>query len=442
MALWDDMKDPATKSIKCPGCAGNLLFDVSLKKNICHTCGNMYEPNSNVLAGSAPIRDTGIADEMDTNKIEYQCDNCGAVVVTDKNTAATFCSYCGSPTLISRRLSQEFHPDVIIPFKITKDKAIAECKKWIKKNKYRPSDLYKRINLEKITGLYVPFWLIDADCHTVAIGEGRKYVRNRGRNGYIATQINRDIEFHMSKVPFDGAKHIDNLLMKALEPFDYSEMVKYSDTYLPGFYAERYDESFFDITERAQMRIDSYARGIVKNLSLNQFDYVDFRSTDSFSLNYSQLYALLPVWFLRFEYDGEYYTFGVNGQTGEAGGSMPFSENKQKFRVALEALMFAPVVLFEIVGLFLFIQFIYTQMIVMMIVIMIVVIITTFVFIGNRMKRAAFNASNPIDSPPPVEHYINFEKRMHMESHDRTLGFVKTDDDNSVDGMFDSLFSE
>lgn len=417
MALWDTMVAESTKSIKCPGCASNLIYDASICKNVCRSCGNIYQPGDSLeLAGTAPIRDRGEADEHESNKIEYVCDGCGAVVVTDQNTAATFCSYCGSPTLIGRRLHQEFRPDVIIPFKITKEKAIELCNEWIETNKYRPNDLTKKINLQKITGLYVPFWLIDADCDTEITGEGRSHADN----GYMSTYIDRNLKFHVSKVPFDGAKHIDNILMKALEPFDYDELVYYNDMYLPGFYAERYDESFFDITERAQMRIDAYAREIVRLLSVNEYDEVNFKSSDSFSYNYSQLYALLPVWFFRFEYEGFYYTFGVNGQTGEVGGSLPYSKKKQKARMGLEVLKWIPAVLALIVVGIISLVFDFPQLAM----ISFLGALSVFSVAVYKVKKAGFDAMNPIDSPPPVEHYVDFKSKVQMKKKDKLLGFI------------------
>ena len=46
------------------------------------------------------------------------------MVTTDKYTSATYCAYCGSTAIHKKRLSSEFNPDRIIPFKIDKEDAI------------------------------------------------------------------------------------------------------------------------------------------------------------------------------------------------------------------------------------------------------------------------------------------------------------------------------
>ena len=63
--------------------------------------------------------------ETSVEYVNYNCPDCGAVIITDENTAATFCVYCGNTSIIKSRLSGEFAPSKIIPFKKTKEDAIA-----------------------------------------------------------------------------------------------------------------------------------------------------------------------------------------------------------------------------------------------------------------------------------------------------------------------------
>ena len=47
----------------------------------------------------------------------YRCPDCGAEIVADENTSATFCIYCGNTAIIKSKLSGKFAPSKIIPFK-------------------------------------------------------------------------------------------------------------------------------------------------------------------------------------------------------------------------------------------------------------------------------------------------------------------------------------
>lgn len=65
----------------------------------------------------------------------YHCNTCGAELVADEYTSATFCSFCGNPTLVEDRLKGEFKPSTIIPFKINKDKAVEIYKTGVRKDR-------------------------------------------------------------------------------------------------------------------------------------------------------------------------------------------------------------------------------------------------------------------------------------------------------------------
>jgi len=60
---------------------------------------------------------------------EYECENCGAIVITDKDTTATSCSICGAAVVQGDRLTGKLAPGKAIPFTIRKDEARKEFKK-------------------------------------------------------------------------------------------------------------------------------------------------------------------------------------------------------------------------------------------------------------------------------------------------------------------------
>lgn len=52
--------------------------------------------------------------------IMYTCPSCGAQIVTDETTAASFCYYCHNPIVLEEKLRGEFKPDYVVPFQIDK----------------------------------------------------------------------------------------------------------------------------------------------------------------------------------------------------------------------------------------------------------------------------------------------------------------------------------
>ena len=328
------MSENIADTLKCPHCAANLFFDSTSGRAVCKFCGSYFDPR--VLQLSFTFEEKNDEKDIDDSKMqEFTCNSCGATVITDENTAATFCCYCGSPALAGHRLRREFKPDFIIPFKLTREQAEEKFLEWGKSNKYVPRGFMDKENIKKLTPLYVPFWLVDSECDANFYGTGTIY-SNHDRTRTIFS-IERDITFHLKQVPFVGAKKMNRLLMEAIEPFDYSEMVPYNDAFLPGYYAERYNLTPNDMAQNVTWRLESYARQSCEALN---FEYSDTRMADGFidikDVKYS--YALFPIWFLNYQQDGVYHGFAINGQTGEACGKLPFSKIKRI--VALSKIVF------------------------------------------------------------------------------------------------------
>ena len=330
MAIWDSQ----TTALNCPTCGDALKFDSNIKASVCRSCGNVYEPGTLNLTGKLKFVDVDEASEEEENKREYICDACGATIVTDENTAVTFCAFCGNPTVVGRRLTKQFRPDYVIPFKIQRDTAVKNFIDWAK-GKKAPRDVYSEKNIKKITGLYVPFWLLNAECIATAGGLG--YVQD-DESVRTVFQFSRKMSFKVKNVPFDGCIRISNFLMEGIEPFDFSELRPYDDTYLPGYYVNRYDRNALDLTEIIDIRISrfaQYAGEILAKTKTSDTDVrytsVDSDSSTSYIKNMTQSYALLPVWFLNYEYKGESYQIAINGQTGLVSGELPEKKSDNAF---------------------------------------------------------------------------------------------------------------
>ena len=130
---------------KCPSCGANVKFNPTTQKWDCEYCGNSYE-----IGEFEKQQEKETKENLDFEIDEYTCPNCGATVVTDANTVATHCVYCGNTTIMKNRLQGEFKPDKLIPFKTTKEEAIEEFKKNVKKRWFAPSDFHDEKNIEKI----------------------------------------------------------------------------------------------------------------------------------------------------------------------------------------------------------------------------------------------------------------------------------------------------
>ena len=156
---------------KCPTCAAPIFFNPTLGKWKCNYCDNEFtleEMQKYNNASNQKYNEKAQTQvESDINKqdntvyVAYNCQNCGAEIITDEQTAATFCVYCGNTAILKNKLSGAFAPSKIIPFKKEKQLAIDSFKALSKGRPLMPKEFNDVKNIEKITGVYIPFWLFD-----------------------------------------------------------------------------------------------------------------------------------------------------------------------------------------------------------------------------------------------------------------------------------------
>lgn len=317
-------------STKCPSCGGNLVFSVSEQALTCSFCGNSFSPEKLDLLKQIKIYDTETSDTKENDKNEIVCNACGARVITEKNTTSTFCAFCGSPSLVTQRLTKRFRPDYVIPFKITKEEAQRKIREFAKTGKYVPGDFFANRNLKRLTGVYVPFWLMNSRCKLHANGIAFKnHIDGRDKYNIIS-----DMDIRFKNVPFDGAIDFEDDLMESVEPFDYSELKPFTTSYLQGFYAQRYDLTADRLSDRILGRLQRYGRESV-GASLAGYDAYENSICLARPYELQQSYAMLPIWLMTYEYGGRIYKIAVNGQTGKVDGFLPVNKFKRAMRIAL-----------------------------------------------------------------------------------------------------------
>lgn len=322
------------KTYKCPACGAPIEFDGQAGKMVCQYCQTEVEVSE--MNQASNLYDEDVVDETPEDKEYcsfdgYKCDSCGAEIVTDEHTSATFCSFCGSPAMIKGRLSGALKPQMVIPFRIQKDGAVAAYKKWTGKGLITPSGFRKQSTIEKITGMYVPFWLYDynADAHVQAHCTKKRRDR-RGDTVYEHTdhfQVGRHVRADFDKIPTDASEKMDDRTMDLLEPYNYGELTAFQMPYLSGYQSEKFSYDSNQLASRAEARVRQYimteARG-----TINGYATVNVVSQNVKMTRRRASYTLLPVWILNYTYRGKMYTFAMNGQTGKIVGKLPKSFGK------------------------------------------------------------------------------------------------------------------
>lgn len=323
---------------KCPCCNAGLTFGGDEQNLTCEYCDNTFEIEAVRAFNEAPEEgrreeftwDT--ASEQEWSEAEQQfmrlfcCPSCGGEIIANENTAATFCPYCENPTILPARLSGGLKPDAVIPFQTDKEDAKAAFLKLCKGKPLLPRKFTARQRLEKITGMYVPFWLYDCQADFDGSYKATRIHRwSDATYNYTKTDhflLRRSAGAAFGGIPMDGSSKMEDAFMESIEPFDYAQLMDFDTAYLTGYLADKYDISPEEGKERIRKRVDQSIRDQLQSSFLGYATVIP--TGRDLKINHSKAkYVLLPVWILNTRYQDKVYTFAMNGQTGKMTGSFP-----------------------------------------------------------------------------------------------------------------------
>lgn len=320
---------------KCPCCGAGLHFSGPEIKLTCQYCDNTFELEAVQAFNESEqthadhwesSANTAWTQEEQNVVATYTCPSCGGELMTDENTAATFCPYCGNPTVLPGRLSGGIRPDAVIPFRTTKDDAKKAFLELCKGKPLLPREFTAEHRLEKITGIYVPFWLYDCDS-----GFDARYSATRVHHWsdanyrYTRTEhflLLRSADARFSHIPMDGSSKMDDTIMESIEPFDFGELIDFDTAYLTGFLADKYDVEVQVGHDRVRQRVSQSMDDLVAPTMIGYASVIPTSKNVHVDHGCAK-YVLLPVWMLHTKYRDKTYVFAMNGQTGKMTGTFP-----------------------------------------------------------------------------------------------------------------------
>ncbi|MBR5316049.1 MAG: hypothetical protein IKU44_04580, partial [Firmicutes bacterium] len=310
------------QDFKCPCCGGAVEFNAGTQNLKCPYCDSEFdiaalqqkekelsEKKEDSYSWEEKASNHWSADE-EAGLVVYACKSCGGEIVGDENMGATQCPYCGSQVVLSGKFAGDLKPDYVIPFKMDKKKAKAAFEEFISSKQFVPKMFKSQKHIEEIKGIYVPFWLFDAEAsgdasYDATISES--YVQG----DYEITKIEhysatRSGSMEFANVPVDGSSRIADDMMESIEPFDFSEAVAFDTAYLAGYAADKYDVDGEESIVRANQRIKSSLELALKETVTGYSKRGRVRYYDDVTTEWSSVdiqkgkckYALYPVWML------------------------------------------------------------------------------------------------------------------------------------------------
>ncbi len=301
----------------------------------CSNCGT--ENASGVDAEGVGIDPTATTTQQ-ASVMSFRCEQCGASMSYDASAKTLRCPFCGSEKMSSRSDARTLRPSGVVPFRIVQSQAESLLHDWLGKGFWKPGDAAQRSIVNKVTQVYVPFWVFSATTETAWTADSSA-VTAGARGQWRPISGTRAGNYEGVLVGASGT--LTPAEIQEIAPFDISDAVTPDSIDLNNVIVEEFRVTRRDARTRAAALVEQYEAsqsqqsvpGSVRNLSAN----VRLQNMKSVPL-------LLPVWIMVYQYRNQPFRVLVNGQTGEVFGAAPFSYAKLTGVIAALFILLAIVV--------------------------------------------------------------------------------------------------
>jgi hypothetical protein len=345
----------------------------ALEKRVCVACGAQAEwnPGKQLLVcpfcgTAAPFEidaGTGAIVEIDlvkalrelpdeargwqTDRRTVQCQSCQAVSVFDPARVGQNCDFCGSPALVDyTEIKAPIRPQSLLPFKVTEPQVREQIRHWYASKWLAPSKLKSRALVDRVKGVYIPYWTFDAQSVCPWEAEAGHYYYTtetyRDSKGNQQTRQVRhtrwepasgEVSHFFDDEPVPGTRGIPHALLRQVEPFPTAELVAYETAFLSGFVVEHYQIVLLEAAQSSQVAMTEKLR----DMCAREIPGDTYRNLEIHPVFSGQTFKhiLVPVWLLTYLYGTRAFQVIVNGYTGQIAGQYPKSAWKIAFLVLL-----------------------------------------------------------------------------------------------------------
>jgi DNA-directed RNA polymerase subunit RPC12/RpoP len=324
--------DPASGRFACDYCLSSFTID-ELKHQDAEQEDQPGQENAEQGRASEEAFEQSQQNQQDYNEFEqrnrlYHCPSCGADVFADDTTVATFCVYCHNPVVLSGKLKGDHYPDQVLPFSVQKDKVKDLFLAWCRKKKFIDKGFFSQAQVEKLTGVYFPFWVVDGNADVSMKMEATKTrVWRAGNYRYTETSyydIYREGFVEFEDITFVALDKSHAYILNGIQPFYQAKVQPFSMAYLSGFLAEKRNTEKQDAQPLVEGEVNNFTRKLVGE-TVQGYGSVS-RQHENIAIDTTDWkYVLMPAWMLTYNYKGENYYFALNGDTGKVAGRVPLS---------------------------------------------------------------------------------------------------------------------
>ncbi len=283
--------------IRCPTCGAPARFDILRQQYCCSYCGGHVGITEALTQkqGFRSIQQERIKQSAKQRRLLHvSCTGCGAELVIEEGEALTSCSFCGRALVRKDYLSSEELPELIIPFRITREEAVFCLEEWCSRNSGKAEAKHLRDVMNSLEGFYLPYELVrgPVNSRVSRMDAGRVYQCN----GYV------------DNIFVNCSRQLDNLLLDGVEPFELDELREFDFSYAAGQRIKIGDLNANELKARVGSEVSNdYAPVVRKTLESKAVE------VDTNAENVLRMPVLLPVYYIC----AGNIVAAVNGQTGK-----------------------------------------------------------------------------------------------------------------------------
>jgi hypothetical protein len=328
--------NPARQLLVCPFCGTSAPFDVKAD-------GTIVEHDLAKALREMPEAERGWLAAKRTVK----CQSCQAVSVFDAGRVGQNCDFCGSPALVDyEEIKAPIRPQNLLAFKVTQGHVREQIRKWYASKWLAPSSLKRMALVDRVRGVYVPYWTFDA--HVICPWEAdaghyyyttETYRDNQGRAQSRQVRHVRwepaagEVRHFFDDEPVPGTRGVSHALLAQVEPFPTAELVPYDTAFLSGFVVEQYQLVLLDASQQSEAAMTKQ----LYEMCAAQVPGDTYRNLNIHPVFSARTFKhiLVPVWLLSYTYGNRPWQVVVNGYTGKMAGEYP----KSPWKIALLVLI-------------------------------------------------------------------------------------------------------
>jgi hypothetical protein len=324
--------NPAKGLLVCPFCGTSAPFTMDAS-------GQIVEHDLLKALRDTPDDQRGWM----TEKRSVQCQSCKAVSVFDPDRVGQNCDFCGSPKLVPYdEIKAPVRPQSLLPFKVSEPQVREQIRSWYASKWLAPGSLKKQALVDRVRGIYIPYWTFDAQvlCPWEAEAghyyyETESYRDNKGNHQTRQVRHTRweyasgEVQHFFDDHCIPGTTGVSATLLREVEPFPTKELVPYDKAYLSGFVVEHYKVVITEAWDEANIEMDQALRRMAAQ-AVPGDTHRNLQITPSYSAQTFK-HILVPIWLLTYVYANKPWQVVVNGYTGKIAGDYP----KSPWKVAL-----------------------------------------------------------------------------------------------------------